>query len=153
MDQKLFSITYYIKLGFLQSSVSNQYLILPFFPLYFFYIWHKLTIFFLWFLKYCSGPLLKQGDSISKVLIWQVCWGRQAIHWDKTLSSASLCLCHEPLFQYDSYLYYNSVKNRRTSGFLKLLTFAFRKVPRLVINLYDQNIFLFIQILGFKVGH
>jgi hypothetical protein len=38
------------------------------------------------------------------------------------------------LFQYDSYLHYNSVKNRRTSGFLKLITSAFRKAPKLVIN-------------------
>lgn len=61
-----------------------------FFFLHFFYIWHKITVLFLWFLKHCSGPLLKQGWSISKVLVWQVCLGRQAGLWPRMPSFGSL---------------------------------------------------------------
>lgn len=43
------------------------------FFLYFIYIWHKTTVLFLWFLEYCSVTWLKQRQSISKVLVWQVC--------------------------------------------------------------------------------
>jgi hypothetical protein len=58
------------------------------------------------------------------------------------------CLCIELLFQYDSHLYYKSVKNRKTLKFQKVLTFTFSKVPRLFIDLHD-HIFLYIQVLCF----
>lgn len=69
IDLKLFPTTCYIKLGFLQkSNLSDTYLILPFLPLYLFYVWHK-TIApppFFWFLKYCVAPWLSKGSPSEK---------------------------------------------------------------------------------------
>ena len=122
---KATSSTFYINLALYKSSISNPHLILPFLPLYFFYIWRKTIALFLWFLKNCPSPLLQQGQSISEVLVWQVC----SEAGSSLSQDAFLCVWLEPSFQYDSYLYYTPVKNRRIPWFLKLLAFSFWEVP------------------------
>ena len=89
-------------------------------------------------------PLLKHRKqvcslfsyNIRKVLVWQVC----SEAGSSLSQDAFLCVWLEPSFQYDSYLYYNSVKTRRTSEFLKLLAFAFRKAPSLSSTIWSKSL-------------
>lgn len=134
IDQRFFPTTCYIKHGFLQKfNLSDPSWILPFFPLYFFHIWHKTTILFLWFLKCCTALCLRKGVLWSSficnigILVWQICSRRPPVHLANMFSSVSLPWT----FVSARFLFLLQVC-KGTSGFQKLLPLAFRKVLILV---------------------
>ena len=130
-------------MAFYKSEISDLYFILPFFPLYFFYVWHKTIIIFLYFLKYCLSPLLKQGQSIRKVLVWHVFSGRQGVPWAGMPSSVSLSWTLVTI-QFLALLQF--CKEQANIGISKTAYFCLQKGTKVCHLLYDQNLFLFIQV-------
>jgi hypothetical protein len=124
IEEKLFPIHVISTLAFYKGLISLTLCISLIFGI-------RSPSVFLWFLKYCAASCLSKGGPSNEF------WADNSVHEGRhftELKCFPLCLCHEPLFQYNSYLHHNSVKSRTTSGFLKLPTFAFRMVPRLAIN-------------------
>lgn len=136
IDQNVFPTTCYIKHRFLQKfNLSDPCWILPFFPLYFFYTWHKTAVLFLWFLKCCRAPCLSKGVLLSLficnigILVWQIYLQRAAVHLAKLFSSVSL-----PWTFVSARFLFLLQFRKGTSGFQKRLPLAFRKVLILVIR-------------------